>query len=156
MKPKGLLILLIILVLMNGVLIFMLVKKPHQNRGQKGHEGRKFLTNQLKYTERQKTKFIRLDHIHRTAMMGFDEQIRKHKDVLFNSFSNNTINIDSIALLIGKLEGIKEVEVFRFFKSVRKICTIEQQEKFDEIMNEVLKGDRKGPPRDGRVPLPPR
>jgi protein CpxP len=51
---------------------------------------------------------------------------------------------------------IKEVEVFRFFKSVRKICTIEQQEKFDEIMNEALKGDRKGPPREGRVPLPPR
>ena len=155
MKPKGLLILLIILVLMNGVLIFMLVKKPHQNRGQRGHKGRNFLTNQLKYTEHQKTKFIRLDHIHRTAMIGFDEQIRKHKDVLFNSFSNN-INIDSIALLIGKLEGIKEVEVFRFFKSVRKICTIDQQKKFDKIMNEALKGDKNGPPRERRVRLPPR
>jgi len=155
MKPKGLLILLIILVLMNGVLIFMLVKKPHQNGAQKRHKERNFLTKQLKYTEHQKTKFIRLDHIHRTAMMGFDQQIRKHKDVLFNSFSKN-INIDSIALLIGKLEGIKEVEVFRFFKSVRKICTIDQQKKFDKIMNEALKGDRNGPPRERRVRLPPR
>lgn len=151
MKSKLLPILFIILVLINGFLIFMLLKKPHQNSVQRQHKERDFLTNKLKYTEHQKTKFISLDHIHRASMMRLDQQIRKHKEVMFNSFSNSTKNIDSLAALIGELEGKKEVEVFHFFKSVRKICTKKQQAKFDEIITEALKGGKNGPPRKGKI-----
>lgn len=162
MKSKLLPVLLVILILLNGVLIFMLIKKPHENR--RHPQERNFLINELQFTDYQKDKFLSFDTVHRENMMHFDQQLRKHKDVLFNSFSAGTPNIDSLSVFIGTLEGEKEVEVFRFFKSVRKICNKEQKEKFDSIINRAIKGGKNRPPRggenhssrDGRMPPPPR
>jgi hypothetical protein len=162
MKSKLLPVLLVILILLNGVLIFMLIKKPHENRSHP--QERNFLIKELQFTDYQKDKFLSFDTVHRENMMHFDQQLRKHKDVLFNSFSAGTLDIDSLSLLIGTLEGEKEVEVFRFFKSVRKICNKEQKEKFDSIINRALKGGKNRPPRggenhssrDGIMPPPPR
>jgi protein CpxP len=146
MKSKLLPIILTILILLNGVLIFMLIKKPHQNK----KNDRNFLTKQLEFTDIQNKKFISFDDFHKETMKGLDHKIRKHKDLLFNSFSDNTINIDSLSQIIGKLEGEKEGEVFRFFKSVRNICSKEQQQEFDNIINNALKGGKKESPKDGR------
>jgi protein CpxP len=162
MKSKLLLAVFVLLILLNGVLIFMLIKKPHQNK--RAPQGKNFLTHQLQFTNNQKNKFLSFDEVHRENMMHFDEQLRKHKDVLFNSFSGSSLNIDSLSALIGTLEGEKEVEVFHFFKSVRKICNKEQKGKFDSIINKAIKGGKNGPPRGGenhsprdvRMPLPPR
>jgi archaellum biogenesis ATPase FlaH len=155
MKSKLLPVLLILLVVLNGVLIFMLIHKPHQNKRPK--EERNFLIEQLQFTNTQKDRFITIDDAHRDHMMSFEHQIRKNKDVLFNSFSDKTINIDSLSAIIGALQGKKEMEVFGFFKAVRKICTSKQQEKFDKIIKKAIRGGRKGPPREGDLPpSPPR
>ena len=161
MKSKLLLTLLVILIFMNGVLIFILLKKSHQN--EREHQGKNFLIQQLEFTDNQKDRFLIFDTTHRENMMHLEQKIRKHKDILFNSFTASTLNMDSLGVLIGILEGGKEVEVFRFFTSVRKICSDEQKEKFDSIINRALKGGKKGfprggknhPPRDGRMPPPP-
>jgi hypothetical protein len=147
MKSKLLPILLVMLILLNGVLIFMLIKKTHKNVAQ--NQERTFLANQLEFTEEQQIKFIHLDELHREAMRALEEQTRRHKDLLFHSFSDGAVNIDSLSQIIGKINGEKEVEVFRFFKSVREICTVEQQEKFDTIIEKALKGGQNGPPREG-------
>jgi protein CpxP len=162
MKSKLLLALLVLLILLNGVLIFMLIKKPHQNK--RAQQGKNFLTHQLEFTDNQKNKFLSFDKVHRENMRHFDAQLKKHKDVLFNSFSAGTLHIDSLSTLIGTLEGEKEVEVFRFFKSVRNICNKEQKGEFDSIINRAIKGGKKRPPRGGdnyslrdeRMPPPPR
>lgn len=148
MKSKLLPIILTILILLNGVLIFMLIKKPHQNK----KNDRNFLTKQLEFTDIQNKKFISFDDFHKETMKGLDHKIRKHKDLLFNSFSDNTINIDSLSQIIGKLEGKKEAEVFRFFKSVRKICIPKQQGVFDEIIKKAMKGRKRRPPEKGEMP----
>jgi hypothetical protein len=154
MKSKLVPVLFIILVLLNGVLIFMLIKKPHHNRSQNQKKEKNFLTEQLEFTENQKVKFISLDEFHRGSMINLDHQIRKQKDTLFNSFGNKNINIDSLSQIIGKLEGKKEAEVFRFFKSVRKICIPKQQEVFDEIIKQAMKGRKRRPPEKGEMPPP--
>jgi protein CpxP len=145
MKSKRLPILLLLLLLLNGVLIFMLVKKPHENK--RHTQERNFLIRELQFTDNQKDKFLSFDSVHRENMMRFDQQIRRQKDVMFNSFSESLINIDSLSLLIGELTRKKEVEVFRFLKSVREICTKDQQAKFGKIINKALKGGKNGPPR---------
>lgn len=162
MKSKILPIILLLLVILNGFLIFMLIKKPHQ-KAQHPQE-RNFLINELRFSENQKNTFIELDSNHRSKMEGFDHQIKKNKDYLFNAFSDATINIDSMSLVIGKLEAKKEVEVFGFFKKVREICTKKQQLKFDKIIAKAIKGigniPPKGagnhPPRNGEMRPPPR
>ena len=161
MKSKLLPSLLIMLILLNGVLIFMLIKKPHQNNEHPPE--RAFLTEQLQFSENQKEVFENLDEIHRETMMDLDKIIRKQKDILFNSFGDEDINTDSLIKKNGELQIKKEQEVFRFFKSVRKICTPAQQEKFDEIINKAIKGaggerpprnDDRRPPREGGMPPP--
>ena len=152
MKSKLLPVLLVILILLNGVLIFMLIKKPHENK--RHQQEKNFLIEELQFTDIQKDKFLSFDTVHRENMMRLEQQIRKQKDVLFNSFSDGVVNIDSLGALIGKLEAKKDIEIFSFFKSVRKICKKNQQEKFDKIISKALKGGKKGPPRGRRMPPP--
>ncbi|SDR80747.1 hypothetical protein SAMN05216503_0991 [Polaribacter sp. KT25b] len=158
MKTKLLPILLILLIVLNGVLIFMLINKPHQNLG--AQQERNFLIEELQFSDNQKDQFINLDNAHKENMMSFENEIRRNKDILFNSFSNETINFDSLSTVIGSIQAKKEIEVFRFFKSVRKICNKEQQEKFDKIINKAIRGSNQGqsqgpPPREGGMPPPP-
>lgn len=152
MKSKLLPILLFLLLILNGVLIFMLVKKPHERV--ENRAGRNFLTSQLEFTESQTKDFIALERRHRNTMMKIDENIKRTKDILFNSFSKDDFKLDSIANEIGFLQTKKEIEVFTFFSKVRKLCTKEQMIKFDKIIKEALHGGDRRPPRDGRMPPP--
>lgn len=131
----------------------MLLKKPQENK--RHSQERNFLLRELQFTEHQKDKFLSFDAVHRENMMHFDQQIRRQKKVMFNSFSEGLTSIDALSILIGELTRKKEVEVFRFFKSVRKICTKEQQTKFDKIISKALKSGKNGPPK-GRRKLPPK
>ena len=150
MKSKILPILLFLLIVLNGVLIFMLVNKPHERL--ENRSGGNFLTSQLEFTESQKKDFYSLDKKHKNVMMKIDDEVRRNKDVLFNSFSNNDIKLDSIASEIGLLEGKKEIEVFTFFNKVRKMCTDEQIIKFDNIIKQALHGVDNRPPIEGDMP----
>ena len=162
MKSKLLPAILLLLVLLNGVLIFMLVTKPHQNRNLK--VPRNFLTEQLQFSDTQQQKFIELDEIHKHKMIEIDRQIITQKNILFNAFDDKNINIDSLASITGQLEAQKDVEVYRFFNSVKEICDKEQQKKFTKIIRKALtRGksaplERQGnrPQRDGEMPPPPR
>ncbi|WP_298778163.1 hypothetical protein [uncultured Polaribacter sp.] len=162
MKSKLLPILLVVLVLLNGVLIFMLINK---SRIKTKVSHRKFITKELNFSDDQNVKFRYLDQPHKETMMGLDDDIRKQRDLLFSSFSNTSKNLDSISKIIGALEAKKDLEIFRFFSSIRKICTKEQQVKFDLIIKQALKGGKHGPPRHGQknhphrergMPPPPR
>ena len=112
MKSKLLPYLLFLLILLNGVLIFMLIKKPHENRNR---PERNFLTEQLQFSETQKDQFRVLDETHRNVMMRIDKNINEQKEVLFNSFSKENFNLDSLTNKIAVLSGKKESEVFNFF-----------------------------------------
>ena len=150
MKSKLLPILLLLLILLNGVLIFMLVTKPHEN--QRNHQKNNFLTTQLNFTESQTEKFKELDKTHRGFMRSLEEETRSQKDILFNSFNKSAINVDSLTSKIGLLSAKKDAEVYRFFKSVRTLCTVEQTNMFDKIIKRALRAGDRVPPRDGRNP----
>ena len=154
MKSKLLPILFILLIILNGILIFMLLKKPHENK--KHAQERNFLIQELQFTEHQKDKFLSFDSVHREKMMRLEQQIRKQKVRMFNSFSNENLNLDSLTTKTGLLEGKKDAELFRFFSEVRNICTEEQQNNFDKIINKALKGGKERPPRRKGENHPPR
>ncbi|QXP68104.1 Spy/CpxP family protein refolding chaperone [Polaribacter sp. AHE13PA] len=152
MKSKLLPILLILLLLLNGVLIFMMVKKPHEN--QRINPTRNFLTEQLSFTETQKASFKTLDVAHRQVMRGLEDQLKDQKDILFDSFNKKDFKIDSLTTKIGLLQAKKDAEVFSFFKQVREICTADQVQKFDKIIKEAIRGGDRMPPNDGNMPPP--
>lgn len=159
MKSKLLPIILFLLILLNGVLIFMLVKKPQNRFNQKSKSN--FLTQELQFSEDQTMQFNEFERIHRDVMMEIEEQVREQKDVLFNSFQKEGINLDSLTTKIGLLQGDKDLEVYVFFKKVRTLCTLEQSEKFDKIIKKALRGGQRGPggeggpTNEGDMPPPP-
>jgi len=146
MKQKILYILLISLLIINSLLLFLLIKKPHEKR-----EGpkRDFIAIELKFDQNQKEEFKNLDGIHRRFMRSLDEKIKEHKEILFHSFGNDIFNLDSITKEIGKLEAEKERTLFTFFSQVRVLCSASQKENFDAIIEKALKGGEKRPPREG-------
>jgi protein CpxP len=154
MRSKLLPISLFLLIILNGILIFMLLKKPHESK--RHSQERNFLIQELQFTDHQKDKFLSFDTAHRENMMRLDQEIRKQKDRIFNSFSNENLNLDSLTAKTGLLEGKKDAELFRFFSKVRNICTEEQQINFDKIINKALKVGKERPPRRKGKNHPPR
>lgn len=164
MKTKLFAVLIIVLVVLNGFLIYMLVAQPHQRNNKP--PARNFLTNQLNFSEEQKEIFTELDEKHRERMGKFERKITREKDNLFSSFQEENSTIDTRAIIerTSRLEVEKELEVFEFFKQVRAICNEEQKSKFDQIIKRALRGNKPGPPnRNGdrfpgerRMPPPPR
>ncbi|WP_299061402.1 hypothetical protein [uncultured Polaribacter sp.] len=152
MKTKLLPILLGLLLIMNGVLIYLLIKKPHENR--RPNPNRSFLTEQLQFSDNQKEQFRSLDKIHRIFMQEIDKEIRQEKEVLFSSYSDKNINPENNITKIGTLEAKKEAEIHRFFSAVRKLCKENQVDMFDEIIKQALKGGERRQPNDRRMPPP--
>ncbi len=143
MKPKLLYVLLILLVLANAILIFMLLDKPHL----KPKSPDSFLLNELNFSDEQLNKFEELRFSHREEMKMVMDGMKPLKDQLFN-FKNSSVNSDSIANLIGGLEAKKEIITYRYFKGLRSICKGNQKQKFDSVIQKVMRrvsGNR--PPR---------
>jgi hypothetical protein len=138
------------LIVLNAILIFILINKPHQKR--ENRHQRDFLITQLQFSESQKELFRDLDVVHRAYMSEIDQEVRKNKDLLFKSLSEKNINIDSITTIIGSLEAKKEAEVFFFFGKVRALCSEKQIINFDQIIHKALRGGREHPPREHQNP----
>lgn len=161
MKTKFLPLTLLLLVLLNVVLIFMLIKKTHEKQFEP--KGKNFLITQLNFSKEQKEKFLELDKEHRQKIIQLDHQIKSRKDILFDSFSEDNTNISGLTNELGNVISKKEIEIFTFFKSVRNLCSPEQVKKFDEIIAKALKKENRRPPhqmgppppRDGDMPPPP-
>ncbi|PWH83184.1 hypothetical protein DIS18_01125 [Algibacter marinivivus] len=114
-----------------------------------------FLVKELGFDDAQKEEFRALTRAHRRTMRGISDDIRGLKDVLFKGLSDASFedtNIDSIASLIGEKEKLKDLEVYRHFKSVQELCNDKQKEKFSKIINDALHkgpGNQRGPRGDG-------
>ena len=152
MRKKILYIFFVVLLLVNGVLLYMLVQKPQKKGNSKDH----FLTQQLQFNEDQQERFRFLDNEHRKQIRHIDAQMRTAKEELFNSFSDTTFSPVTVTERIGYLETQKEQELYAFFKQVRKLCDDDQAKKFDLIIKEAL--HKRGPKgkRDHKRPRPPR
>tara|TARA_B110000091_G_scaffold214451_1_gene268005 strand:+ start:4156 stop:4662 length:507 start_codon:yes stop_codon:yes gene_type:complete len=153
MKSKLLPIPLILLIFLNGVLIFMLLKRPHEKESQNRNQ-RNFLTAQLQFSIAQKEQFSALEQPHKEYMTVFDTQIKKSKDFLFRSISEKNFNSDSITTSIGMIVAKKETEVFHFFQKVRNICNEEQLKSFDEIIMNALHNGKRRPPHESGMQRP--
>tara|TARA_R110002073_G_scaffold8207_5_gene45811 strand:- start:25284 stop:25748 length:465 start_codon:yes stop_codon:yes gene_type:complete len=152
MRKKLLYTSLIILLIANTVLLYMIVTKAPNNHSPKQN----FLIEELHFSENQKDRFLILDREHRHSMRQLDDELRGLRKQLLNSFGKDEFSSDSIANRMGELETSKQKELYSFFSEVRKLCDDNQVEKFDKIIEKVLRQrgpkpperDKKGPPRE--------
>ncbi len=153
-KNKLLVIIVGILLLTNIALIaFILFNKPPEKRGRGDREAMmtEFLQKQVGFNEQQMQQYDTLNKQHKEKMrMRFDEmrsnRQQVYKTVGDQSFSDSAIN-DAAAKLSASQKDM-EAGLLQHFASIRKICTPDQQPKFDSMLYKIWNkmGDRKKKP----------
>lgn len=110
-----------------------------------------FITRELKLDSAQQAAFARLREDHRAGQDRIRDSISIVKDELFGLLKQ--VNVTDSAMLvysnkIGQFEQQRDLATFKHFQKLRAICNKEQQNKFDNIIQEVLRrmAGPKGPP----------
>jgi protein CpxP len=144
---------LILLLALNTVLLVVLLTRHHGPPFPPGGPGPKdFLVHELKMDEKQINAFDVLIKKHREAVDPIQEAIHQERDslvALLGSASPNQAGVQQLSDEIGVNQSKLEAVTFQHFTEVRKICTPEQQKKFDEIIREALRMMGPPPPKRG-------
>lgn len=154
----GLAVLLLVLVNIATLVTFWIMKgtNPFNQEGPR-KEVVDFIVTELKLDSSQKKQFIFLKEEHQQQIRTIKDSIRKAKDDLFGLLKDPNASEESIASA-SKITAALEAEIdqvtFRHFQKLRKICSPEQQKKFDEIIDRVVHSIGSGQP-GGRPPGPP-
>jgi len=127
-----------------------------------------FVSNKLKLDSAQREAYKKFRDEHQAGQKPLQDSIRKAKDAFFTllrqaNAPDSLIMADSRKT--SEAEQQLEILTFRHFQKLRAICNADQQKKFDEIIQDVLRRmappRRQGPPpgREGEGPgrdhLPP-
>ena len=114
-----------------------------------------FVTKELSLNEQQQQQYKILRDEHQRLQRPLADSIKKARDTFFDLLKNMTVK-DSVVALYNKktiaLQEQLELVNFKHFQKLRAICDSRQQQKFDEILQSILRrigGPR--PPRKGQA-----
>jgi uncharacterized membrane-anchored protein YhcB (DUF1043 family) len=124
-----------------------------------GPPQRLFLEKELNFDEKQKESYRVMRDEHFMKARSIREQVKMMKEDFFKSMADSSLTDEDLrkkALAISTEMSELELMTFKHFQQVRQMCTPEQKEKFDEIIDEVLRSmDRPGPPSGREHPEGP-
>jgi periplasmic protein CpxP/Spy len=155
-----------VLAILNIALIATIwLQNKKQIEPQRPPDARELLVHDLDLNEEQVKVFDSLRKIHFNEVGLLREQMHEKKDELFSRLSSAGESPDSAAASIGNLQTKIELATFRHFAALRTILNKDQQVKFDQVIQEVLRNmgrpdgpgdkERKGRPRGGEGKFPP-
>lgn len=137
-------ILVLVLIVLNvvtiGFFVFFGKSCDPRNREGKGTPG-DYLIHELKFTPEQQSQFENLRSEHHNSVCPFMDEIKKQKTIYFSELKMDridTLKVDSMSKLITELHRKVDLTTFWHFNKIRHICTPQQQERFDEIIQEGL------------------
>lgn len=157
-RTKFLIGLVIVLLLINaGTLAYLFVaKQSEQNQIPPAHktgEPSAFIIKTLKFTPEQEKQFTVLKDAHRSQMDKLHDSIRIVRNQYFDKLKTDVVDTASVNQLnqtIAGIQGKMHQLTFEHFTEVRKICSAEQKELFDEFIDEILRA--MAPPPPGKKP----
>lgn len=159
-KNKWVGIALLILVLLNlGTLTTLWLTRPNRpGPPAKADSGVvDFIVQELGFDSAQKRQLILLREEHQQKMRQVRRKNRDAKNVFFELLKDSSISeeaLDKAAIASAAFDAETDKLTFLHFKEIRKICTPEQQKKFDLVIQEVLRMIAPPPP-DGNPPGQP-
>jgi periplasmic protein CpxP/Spy len=119
-----------------------------------GNRAFEFIIQELKLDSAQQLAYIKLREEFQLGQREKRDSINKAKDNLFNLLKQ-TDTTDSLVRMyssrVGQFENERDFATFKHFQKLRTICNKEQQIKFDNIIEDVLR--RMAGPK--RPPGPP-
>jgi len=145
LKNKVLVSIIGILLLANiAMLVFFItgMKKPEKENSQgnrSGHSTVSFLQNKIGFTTQQINQFNELKEEHRLKLNPLFEDLRITKDDFFLLVKDSLTDfrVDSVASLIGEKQKTLDIQVFGTVRDIRKLCTPQQQLKFDSLLPKI-------------------
>lgn len=111
-------------------------------------------SRRLNFTEEQRLQFSELRKNHYSAIRSVDQALEEKRKQLFalHKSDNSEEELNELTLEIGTLFAEKEKMTFGHFAEMRAICTPEQLEAFDKLIQRLGQSRRRGGPsgRDDR------
>lgn len=138
-----------ILLLVNIVTIFLewfsSFMPPVHDRG----NAAKFLSKELKFSTAQEDKYAQLRQAHQQATRIYNERNMALKKQLYDLLATDSQNsaVSSLMDSIGFYSKKSELVRFEHFQEVRKLCDDTQKERFDQIIQEVIRMMSPPPPK---------
>ena len=115
-----------------------------------------FLTKELQLDSAQQQAYKILREEHQAGQRPLQDSIRKEKDALFELLKMQSppdVLVQTQAAKAAAAEQQLDLFTFKHFQKLRAICTLTQQKKFDEIIQDVLR--RMAPAKRQQGPPPP-
>ncbi len=115
-----------------------------------------YVVKELQLNQQQQDAYAKLRTEHQQGQRLISDSIRNVKDSFFALLKDPAVPDSVVAASSRKaaeMEQQLELLTFKHFQKVRAICTPEQQQKFDKIIEDVLRRmarPRGGPPPPGR------
>ncbi len=140
----------ILLLLCNGALIGLVWFAPPRGEGEGGRNNKPhdLLVREVGLNDVQVSQYDDLVKIHRSETQRLRREGKELRDQLFALLSKPGAKPDTLLARIGQNQQQIEQNTYQHFVLVRALCTEPQKEKFDHIINEVLRSmNRNKPPR---------
>ncbi len=143
-KNRILLVAVVILLLTNFAMLFFFLnnKGPEKKPGRSGREAQmaEFLTKEIGFSQAQMDQYDTLSKQHKEKVKAAFDEVRSNKEQLYKqlgtqSFGDSSIN--EVASRSAEMQKLMEVRMLQHFKTIRELCTAEQQPKFDSLFYKV-------------------
>ena len=128
---------LLLLFVLNVVSLGLLLRinRPH-DRPNRPSAAAEFLMHELKFSPVQRNYYQQLIKQHRSKMQAIEAERVELRHALFAGIAQN----DTAALVgLRQLEGEAELITFQHFQAVRRLGDPEQKQRFDQIIQEVMR-----------------
>ena len=106
------------------------------------------LSKELLLNKQQDDAFSKLKEEHFKVMKPLWAEIRQTKDSLYRQLNNPSLDDSAITAFTDRIAAKNKIAdelMFRHFKELRKICTPEQQQKFDTLIPQMFnRGGNRG------------
>ncbi|MEI7583153.1 Spy/CpxP family protein refolding chaperone [Runella sp.] len=111
-----------------------------QNRPREGGNPASFLEKKLNFTKEQKEQFRLLREDHHKKTQAIRDSVRQMKRQFFEQLGKpmSESDVERVTADIAKKMARVDKITFQHFREVRQLCTPAQQQKFDEVIDEML------------------
>jgi protein CpxP len=142
-KNKLFIFIIALLLISNiGLVVFFMGMNKHDSRDNRGRgEITRVLKEEIGFNETQIKKYEEIRLAHREKMRPLFDSMRLAKEALYNqlylpSLEDSALSAASIA--IGEKQQIMDRHLFNHFRTLRELCTAEQQPKFDSMIKHMV------------------
>ena len=140
------------LLCINSAMLVMMWKEKREapRNAENGADVKTFLIKELSLTPKQVLQFDSLRNRHRATMDSLNDHVRRLRDRLFGGLSEpqgDTVTVNNITRQVGSDMALIDKATYNHFKQLRTMLDASQQQKFDNIIKQVMHMmARQGPP----------